>query len=180
MAHIPNPAAACQPLSSLRVDGVAGLARRLECWLLPPRCVLCLAPGSTVRTPLAWQGRAEALLDLCAACHAELPWLSVPATQGPGGVPAGVTLAYAPLRYAWPVAPLVHALKYRGERLYGRLLATTLAEAAGRHRVPLPECWVPVPLHRERERQRGFNQSADLAARLVRETGVPVSPISRG
>jgi ComF family protein len=105
--------------------------------------------------------------------------LSVPATHGPGGVPAGVTLAYAPLRYAWPVAPLVHALKYRGERLYGRLLATTLAEAAGRHRVPLPECWIPVPLHRERERQRGFNQSADLAARLARETGAPVSPALR-
>jgi ComF family protein len=36
-----------------------------------------------------------------------------------------------------------------------------------------------VPLHRERERQRGFNQSADLAARLARETGAPVSPALR-
>lgn len=179
MRHVPNPATPCQPLSTFKVDGLAGFGRRLECWLLPPRCVLCLAPGSTVRTPLVWQGGAEALLDLCAGCHAELPWRVAPAAQGPGVVPPGVTLAYSPLRYAWPVAPLVHSLKYRGERLYGRLLATLLAEAAGRHRVPLPEFWVPVPLHGDRQQQRGFNQSHDLALRLARETGTPITPALR-
>ena len=33
---------------------------------------------------------------------------------------------------------------------------------------------VPVPLHRRRERERGFNQSEALALRVSRTTGVPV------
>jgi ComF family protein len=124
-----------------------------------------------VPTPAGRAAGVGALLDLCPDCHAELPWRQLPARQD-GTVPAGITLAYAPFRYAWPVAPLVHALKYRGERTYGRLLGTMLAAAASRHRLPLPEAWVPVPLHPERRALRGFNQSEDLARRLQRETGI--------
>ncbi|MFM7065862.1 MAG: ComF family protein [Gammaproteobacteria bacterium] len=178
MRYVPNPPGTCQPLSALQVDGLLSLGRRLEAWLLPPRCVLCLEPGSTVATPGGGPGVAGALLDLCPACHAELPWRLAPVRQD-GNVPPGITLAYAPLRYAWPVAPLIHAFKYRGERTYGRLLGTVMAAAAARHRLPLPEVWIPVPLHPQRQAHRGFNQSGDLAGRLRRDTGIGVAPALR-
>ena len=178
MRYVPNHAATCQPLSALQVDGLLSLARRVEAWLLPPRCVLCLEAGSMVLTPTGQPGGTGALLDLCPACHAELPWRLVPARQD-ATVPAGITLAYAPLRYAWPVAPLIHALKYRGERAYGRLLGTLLAAAAARQRLSLPEVWIPVPLHPEREAHRGFNQAADLTRCLQRETGIRAVPALR-
>lgn len=178
MRYVPNRLGTCQPLSAIEVDGLLSLGRRLEAWLLPPRCVLCLEPGSMVRTPAAGADRAGALLDLCPGCHAELPWRLVPARQD-GTVPAGITLAFAPLRYAWPVAPLIHAFKYRSERAHGRLLGTVMAAAAARHRLSLPEVWIPVPLHPQRQAHRGFNQSGDLARRLQRDTGVRVAPALR-
>lgn len=70
---------------------------------------------------------------------------------------------------------LLHHLKYRGNRragLYlGRLLGQELMQT------PLSECdlMVPVPLHRRRLRQRGYNQS-ELIARGVSEiTGIPLA-----
>ena len=184
MRHIPKTEASCQPEHLLRVDGRLPLARRVERWLLPPRCVLCLEAGMEVATGLVAGDYRGALLDLCPACHAELPWrlpLAVLATGKGAGlrVPEGVTLVYAPLAYAWPVSPLVHALKDRGERVYGRVLATVLAAAAVHARLPLPEVFVPVPLHPARERQRGFNQSRDLAHRLARDLGGRLVPALR-
>jgi ComF family protein len=48
-----------------------------------------------------------------------------------------------------------------------------LAEYA--QRVPLPaDVLIPVPLHRRRQRERGYNQSALLAARFGASTQIPV------
>lgn len=48
--------------------------------------------------------------------------------------------------------------------------------AAGCRRRPLAKATViiPVPLHPERERERGFNQAAILARSVARSTGLPV------
>ena len=71
------------------------------------------------------------------------------------------------------VRDLVHALKYRDLRAaapeLGRLLATYM-EAS-----PLAaEVLVPVPLHRRRLRERGYNQSELMARELGKATGIPV------
>ena len=38
----------------------------------------------------------------------------------------------------------------------------------------LPDCIMPVPLHRQRLRQRGFNQAVELARPLARELNLPL------
>jgi len=169
----------CQLVAARKVDTRSpwrAWAERLQGWLLPPRCVLCLDPG-----------RVEPLLDLCADCEAELPRTATPCVRcgAPGGGEAGCTrcagraLPYAavvaPFRYAWPIDALVRGFKYHGRLPYGRVLGTLLAEALLASGAPRPQLLVPVPLHPTRERERGYNQALELARVLGRTLGVPVA-----
>jgi ComF family protein len=84
--------------------------------------------------------------------------------------------AVAPVKAAGAVREVVHAFKYEGRRHLCGLLADWMQEglADPRLRSPPVEAWVPVPLHRSRQRTRGFNQAGLLAAELGRRTGVEV------
>jgi ComF family protein len=67
--------------------------------------------------------------------------------------------------YTGALRAIIHAFKYRRRRS----LATPLAQLMRQHGEALIEDvdWVvPVPLHRTRARQRGFNQADDLARAL--------------
>ena len=68
-----------------------------------------------------------------------------------------------------PCATIIHALKYDGRRSVAPRLSRMLA-ACGRELLADADAVVPVPLHRRRERERGFNQAHDLARGL----GLPV------
>jgi ComF family protein len=68
----------------------------------------------------------------------------------------------------------VHAFKYGGRRT----IASGLGRLMHQHCHDVLEdadCVVPVPLHHRRQRQRGFNQAAELAGRL----GLRVTPALR-
>jgi ComF family protein len=152
---------------------------RLQGWLLPPRCVLCLDPGQ----PPA--------LDLCAACASDLPALGSACIRcgvaWPGSedapspcprcaaAPPPYAAVLAPYAYAWPVDALVRSFKYHGQLPHGRVLGTLLAEAVQARGAPLPELLVPVPLHPQRERERGYNQAWELARVVGRLLDVPVA-----
>jgi ComF family protein len=67
----------------------------------------------------------------------------------------------------------IYAFKYRGARSIGILLAQCMAEFW----LQTPETvdvLIPVPLHPDRERQRGYNQAAILAEILGRMIERPV------
>jgi ComF family protein len=153
-------------------------SKNIQGLLLPARCLLCLDPGQ-------WP-----VLDLCAACQRALPW-NRSACPGcalplPVGTPAGahcaecqrgeraLTAARAPLHYAWPVAPMIHRCKYGRDLAQGRVLGSLLAQAVA-DRAMLQPTLLPVPLHRSRELERGFNQAELLARRVGRELGLRVA-----
>ncbi len=79
--------------------------------------------------------------------------------------------------YEGPIKTALHRVKYRGERRRGEALARELADRAS---VLLGDwcnelaCVVPVPLHSDRLRARGFNQSAVLAAAVARALDLPL------
>ncbi len=69
---------------------------------------------------------------------------------------------------------LIHRFKYRGDTGLGRhlgyLLGSSLLEA------PLfkdIDCIIPVPLHKERQQTRGFNQSAVIGRGISDATSLP-------
>ena len=67
----------------------------------------------------------------------------------------------------------VHLLKYRGREEVAEPLGTLLAEYWRTHPQPV-DVIVPVPLHADRLRERGYNQAALLAYALGRLVGLPV------
>ena len=137
---------------------------RLVDLLLPPACAGCGRPGSLVCARCADAARP--------AADAGNRFLA----PDPGAV-VGETLALAMAAYAYegPMRRALAALKYTG---VSRLAPIVAAQAAPQLRELLaisgPATLVPVPLHRDRLRERGYNQAALLADALGRGVGVGV------
>jgi ComF family protein len=144
----------------------------LSRWLLPLRCLLCGAPGADG-------------VDLCAACVAELPRNRSCCARCALPLPVSAALcgacqrhappwdaAWAPFRYGWPLDRLESRFKFGRDLAAGRALATLWQ----RESMPLskPALLLPVPLHRARLRQRGYNQALELARPMARGFGLPL------
>ncbi len=136
--------------------------------LFPPRCTACGTPGM-------W---------LCPTCRARVRWLAPPICRHCGEplLPDG----RCPRRRhhleqlsrlrsaAWHTGPLrtaIHRYKYQGRRILAGPLGAILLEA-WRRDPPPADLLLPVPLHAQRLRERGFNQAALLVRELARETGI--------
>jgi ComF family protein len=121
--------------------------RRHVALLVPPRCVLCGARGRWLDEP--WG------MDLCEHCERACPrWLPEPLP---------FDAAFCLFRYQHPVDRMITQLKFHGELMYARVLGTLLARARREAGDVLPECIVPMPLHRSRYRERGFCQTTEIA-----------------
>jgi ComF family protein len=105
-------------------------------------------------------------LDLCLLCYRALPCRPSPKLFGEGLVLAGFD-------YGNPVDGLIRHFKFQAQLGAGRLLARLCEPAFEDSR---PMALVPVPMHIRRLRQRGFNQSLELASYWGRRRGLPVLP----
>ncbi len=143
--------------------------------LFPPVCLLCAAALTPTERRLHCCARCMASIPVatafsCADCGARLPLLRALCHPHAPYVLAAAT-QFSDAR----VQQLIYALKY--DKI--RAAAAPLAELLITHlrAVPLDlshAVLLPVPLHYERERARGFNQ-AELIARVVGSTfHVPV------
>lgn len=77
----------------------------------------------------------------------------------------------APYRYAGPIRQAILALKYGGIKAGAAQLAALLSAYLNDN--PLPgDVVMPVPMHRDRQRERGYNQADLLASRVARGRGL--------
>ncbi|KAF1086104.1 DNA utilization protein GntX [Sporotomaculum syntrophicum] len=84
-------------------------------------------------------------------------------------------LARASAPYEGPVREAVLRLKYRGRKPLARPLGQVMAATARREKAfARAEALVPVPLHPQRERERGYNQSVLLASVVGEALQLPV------
>lgn len=161
------------------------MRRRLGFWLRndaarllwPGRCLACGEDG----------GEA---IDLCPRCLGSLPWLGracrscalpLPAAAGQGDIcgaciarPPPLDQVHAACLYANPLDRLLPRFKFHHDLAAGQLLAQLMAErCAG---LPRPDALVPIPLHRARLRQRGYDQALELARPLATGLDLPLRP----
>jgi ComF family protein len=154
-----------------------GIVRILEYLLAPGVCLGCgCDPGDRhslcaicrelirrVPNPCQYCGQPNPLAGMiCPACRLDPPrWQRI----------------IAPMQYRGLARDYLLQLKY-SEALY---LARTLCEQAlgpFRQNRPQPEVLLPVPLHRGRLLERGYNQALEIARLLSADLGIPVDRCS--
>lgn len=143
--------------------------------LLPPRCLHCGAPGADGR-------------DLCADCRGSLPHnacacprCALPLAQPAPACgrcikrPPPASAALAPFVYADPLDRWLPRFKFARDLAAGRVLADLVLEDP---RLPAVvegiDALVPLPLHRARLAERGYNQALELARPLARAFDLPL------
>ncbi len=149
----------------------------MSCTVFPASCSVCGSPLPRLSS-----------VPICAACWSEVPVQSVSVCVRCGDTldrpqnsfgldPQGLcrlaappfvkAVAYGP--YEDRARDLIHALKYDGLRPapcgLGKMLADAILQLAPE--APAEMLVVPVPLHRTRHAERGFNQARVVAAEAL-------------
>lgn len=147
-------------------------------WVAPITCIICSLPS---------------IETICRECLQELPWLvrgckicaneySSDTTSmycgecliDPPPFDCNVTL----FRYHFPLPSLITKLKFSKRLHYAKTLGTILAtQLKIRYETThdeLPQCIIPVPLHRRRLIARGYNQALEIAQPIKRQLGIAI------
>jgi ComF family protein len=160
------------------MDGITPLKPGL-CSYLAQDCLLCATASSSDL--------------LCPACAADLPrWEQAccpccarPTVHGEicGSClskPPSLDATHAVYRYEFPLDKLIQAFKY-GHRLalgayFGRQLSAQVAQFTAP--TTKPDRLIPLPLHGERLRTRGFNQALELARPISAQWQIAIDTTS--
>ena len=149
----------------------------LSCALLPSSCALCGSPlpelSSVPICPVCWSEFPVHSGSVCARCGDAITTSATPTVSTLCRTcrlaPPPFVRAVSHGVYEGRMRDAIHALKY--DRLHsaacelGRLMADAIAQLAGQ--APAEMLVVPVPLHRSKYAQRGFNQSRSLAVEAL-------------
>ena len=157
--------------------------------LFPHKCILCEAKGLDD-------------LDLCWACHSELPTIK---NDGKYCEKCGNSLSTATFatmqlcgeciknpppfdrtlaifNYQKPIDYLILKLKFNNNlscaALLGNLMAKQLLAHYSQQKLLKPEVIIPIPLHSQRLKERGFNQAVELARPIAKALSIPIDKYS--
>ena len=143
------------------------------------QCLLCLTPTQNMHL-------------LCPGCEKDLPKndchciiCSVPFVSSHNQQdvlicgkcqksPPHYTTSIIPHIYSSPLKQLITQLKFHHNLSYAPVLAHSFIESVKERKNILPECIIPVPLHSERLRERGFNQALELARIISKQLKIPL------
>lgn len=141
-------------------------------FILPASCAACHTAG----TPF------------CENCYQKLEWIEPPVCEHCGhsisreaALCASCRQALsttcsirAVVRFAGPIRPAIHALKYGKQRGVAESLATIMIRGWKEWGSSV-DIVLPIPLHVERYRMRGFNQSAEIAKPFAAAFQLPLN-----
>ena len=94
----------------------------------------------------------------CGACLKKPPWFD-----------KTIALFF----YQAPIERFIIELKFNKKLIYAKLLGTLMVEYL-KNQHTLPECIIPVPLHRKRLQERGYNQALEIARPLAKQLKIPL------
>ncbi len=143
----------------------------------PPQCVNCPRVGQLLCDYCAQQATPPQQ-SLCQRCGRMQDTPSATCTLCMRTDQWTLTWARAATLYTGPIQAAIHALKYNGEKELAHYLARYLVVAFQQPpwsdletKIDLA---IPVPLHTERLRERGYNQAALIAEAFSQRTKLPV------
>ncbi|WP_267960098.1 ComF family protein [Shewanella sp. AS16] len=160
--------------------GVLGACLRLLGASLPNRCLVCHQAMPSSATGICPVCLAAGLYSgaVCLGCGKSMVLHARYCGQCQKSEPLPVL---APCSYHQGLGPWVAAIKYQRQFAALPVLSLALAERVkmleGLGLVRLPQALVPVPLHPQRLKQRGFNQAWLIAAELGKLLQLPVAEL---
>ena len=122
-------------------------------WVWPNDCFFC-------------HNKALKHVAVCVHCYRDLPWIEASNAESSNHEQFA-------FRYEPPIANLITQLKFQHRLFHAHLLGQLLAERL--QHTTLPELIIPVPLHKQRLRQRGFNQALEIAKPIANRFQIPIA-----
>ena len=134
-------------------------------------------------TCLSCEDEGHDEIDLCIRCYENLPWIkyvckrcALPLEKADSAVCGSCSKrkiyfdhSFAPLLYESFVRDSIHQFKFNSKLNHGKLLASLLTKQILQRKIAIPDILVPVPLHRNRIRKRGFNQALEITRLLNKQ-----------
>ncbi|NMA67733.1 MAG: ComF family protein [Clostridiaceae bacterium] len=139
-----------------------GLAERLIRLVYPVKCICC---DEILKE--------DAVLSLCDNCYKTLPYYGKGIYKAPK-IPyiEGIFTAFY---YENGIDRTIQAMKFNNQPSLSETLAYLLIEKYIKEPVlPHVDLIVPVPMHRKKKRQRGFNQAELLAKKVSKFLNIPL------
>lgn len=123
---------------------------------------------------------------ICTECNVKLPYtdfhkhgateLNTLQRRFWGKVPVRYAFSYFTFQNKGRVQRLLHQLKYKGAKELGEHLGQRYGSILQEHQYHEQfDLIVPVPLHKQKQRKRGYNQSAHFALGLAAAMEVPTN-----
>jgi len=135
------------------------MLRRLVNFIFPPRCSGC---GTLL--PLS----ARELI--CIRCLSDIKAYELPTVE------YGHCRLISSALYTGPAKNLIKEMKFRNTRSCAEILARVMSDSFIKHSCGFsPEIVIPVPLHKSRKNERGYNQSALIAKSVSKLLKIPFS-----
>jgi ComF family protein len=153
--------------------------KKIAAWLLPYTCLFCSASSSRQQ-------------DICQACLDDLPKLENPCPRCAKPLPfahsdltCGECIKLSPpfdfthalFAYESPITRFIMQLKFNHALVNARILGELLTEKIQRdwyQHKPLPNLIIPMPLHPNRLKERGFNQAIEIARPIAKSLQLPL------
>ena len=131
--------------------------------LLFPDSLYCICCGNIIDETRTY--------GLCDHCIRHMVWDMEP----PGDIDGMETMRCC--QYGIYERTLIFSLKYNGKRYIARRIAEMMRDKLiHENRDRSYDIIVPVPLHKRKERKRGFNQTALIGKYLAKELGIQCMP----
>ena len=116
-------------------------------------------------------------MDLCQRCFQRLPWVeyacsccALPLSNENANTCGACTNrdlyfdhALSPFQFDGFIRDAIYQFKFNQKLNQGKLLADLLLRHVEEKQLAMPELIIPVPLHKKRMRQRGYNQALEIA-----------------
>ncbi len=147
-------------------------------WIYPPACGVCEIPLPSQRQlvrPFLCEDCEESLVAIedgyCQVCgqRYDAPMINPSQCANCGDREMGFDFAVSAFRSSGVARELMHRFKYGKQIHLARLMGSLVSNVWHDQRLLEDSWWVvPVPLHYKRQRERGFNQSHEIAREMIR------------
>lgn len=130
-------------------------------------CSICARPSAAIFAEHLSKSLSKSLsiphlLSICEICSS---------------CPPSFDSSYALFLYQFPITKLIMNLKFghslTNARLFGEILYQKI-HSEWYHNKTLPECIIPMPLHSQRLKERGFNQALEIARPIAKSLRLPI------